>query len=70
MEQGSLTPQPFIIFGRTVKRKSLKRERITNTKLKKDVKSVLMESSTQLGKKWNQNLPTHVTIFVLSNKKA
>jgi hypothetical protein len=51
MEQGSLTPPPFIIFGHIVKRKSLKRERITNTKLKKDVKSVLMESSTQLGRK-------------------
>ena len=34
-----------------VKGVTLKQVRITNTKLKKDVKSVLMESSTQLGKK-------------------
>jgi hypothetical protein len=34
-----------------VKGVTLKQERITNTKLKKNVESVLMESSTQLGKK-------------------
>jgi hypothetical protein len=34
-----------------VKGVTLKQERITNTKLKKGVKSVLMASSTQLGKK-------------------
>jgi hypothetical protein len=34
-----------------VKGVTLKQERTANTKLKKDVNSVLMESSTQLGKK-------------------
>jgi hypothetical protein len=30
----------------------------------------LMESSTQLGKKWNQNLPTHISIFVLFKQEG
>jgi hypothetical protein len=57
-------------FKKEVKGVTLKQERITNTKLKKDVKSVLMESSTQLGKKRKRNLPTRITIFVPLNKKA
>jgi hypothetical protein len=41
----------WVYCKKEIKGVTLKQERITNTKLKKYVKCVLMESSTQLGKK-------------------